>query len=736
MHTNGQKISLSITGMRCASCAGSIEKALLKVGGVEEAQVNFATGQATITGGASRNALEAAVKALGYGVEEEQPMLLTPRRRLILSALLTAPVFIIAMFMLEFPYSGYLQLVLATVVVFGAGSEFFTGALRQLRFFRANMDTLVAMGSGAAYAYSALGLLGGSGELYFESASMIVTLVLLGRYLEIRARERANKAIEKLASLAPSTATCLRGGKEVVVQVSELRLKDTVVTRPGDKIPADGTVKEGHTTVNESVLTGESMPVEKAPGDQVQAGTINNNGNIIFEVDKVAEETTLAHIISLVREAQASKAPTERLADRVAGIFVPCVLAIAVVTAVAWFVLGHPLPLAVSASTAVLLIACPCAVGLAAPTAVSVGIGRAAEMGILIRNAQSLEEASRLDTLIFGKTGTITRGQPSVTDLYNASDMPEEGLLSVIASTERPSEHPFARAIIEYASLRNTEIKSVTGFKAVGGEGITADLDGHEVVIGSEKTLQDKGVDTSTIHKKTAEINGVGKTFVYVAMNGRAIAIVALQDVPRDNAKDAIAGIKSLSIEAMMLTGDHEDTAREIAGQVGIERYRADMKPADKVDELQQEKAKGKKVGMVGDGINDAPVLAAADVSFAIGTGTDVAIETSQFTLVKGDLKKAAEAVALSRQAMKIIKQNLFWAFSYNIVAIPLASLGLLSPMIAAGCMAFSSVLVVFNSLRLRGYQPTFEKTSHVPSGRSLKCCDLNKSEMNVFGRR
>ncbi|OHB92534.1 MAG: copper-translocating P-type ATPase [Planctomycetes bacterium RIFCSPHIGHO2_12_FULL_51_37] len=733
---NNQKTSLSITGMRCASCAGRIEKALLKVAGVKEAQVNFATGQATVTGSASRNALEAAVKALGYGVEKEQPVLLTPGRRLLLAAVLTAPVFVIAMLMLEFPYSCYVQLTLTTVVVFGAGSEFFTGALRLLRSLRANMDTLVAMGSGSAYVYSTLGLIGCGEQLYFETASMIVTLVLLGRYLEARARAQTTRAIEKLASLAPPTATCLRDGKEVVVRASELQLRDRVIIRPGDRIPADGTVIEGQTTINESMLTGESVPVEKGLGDQVQAGTINNNGNIVFEVDKLGEDTTLAHIVRLVREAQSSKAPAERLADRVAGIFVPFVLAIAGVTTAAWLYLGYPLPLALSASTAVLLVACPCALGLATPTAVTVGVGRAAEMGILIRNAQSLEDASRLDILIFDKTGTITRGQPSITDFYNISDMPEDEVLSIIASVERPSEHPFARPIVEYAVARNASIRAVTDFEAISGEGITASLNGLNVIIGGERMLRDKGIDMAAFNSKVTGMKKAGKSLVFAAVNGRIVSVFALQDIPKEKAGKAIEEIKALGIEPLMLTGDNEDTAREIAAKVGIQRFKAYMRPADKVAELRQEKDKGKRVGMVGDGINDAPVLAAADVSFAIGTGTDIAIETSQITLVKGDIKKAAEAVALSRRTMKIIKQNLFWAFSYNIVAIPLAAMGLMNPMIAAGCMAFSSVLVVFNSLRLKGYQPAFETADNASTRRSLKCCDQNKSNTNIYARR
>lgn len=738
---NSQKTNLSITGMRCASCARRIEKALLNVDGVEEVHINFATGQATIRGSAAGKALEAAVKALGYGVKKKEMQKknlkhLVPLIRLISSASLTVPIFVISISGLEFPYSGYVMLGLATIVVFGAGSEFFVGAFKRLIHLRANMDTLVSMGGATAYIYSTVQLVTGGEHLYFETASIIITLVLLGRYLEAKARAKTTRAIEKLASLAPPTATCLRDGKEVVLPLSELRLRDRVIVRPGERIPADGSVVEGRTTVEESMLTGESMPVEKGPGDEVRAGTINNDGNIILGVKRLGEDTALARIVRLVREAQTSRAPIERLADKVSGIFVPCVLGVAGITAGVWLGLGYPLPLALSSSTAVLLIACPCALGLATPTAVTVGVGRAAEMGILIKDAQCLEEASRLDTLIFDKTGTITRGQPGVIDFYNVSDMPEDELLSIVASAERPSEHPFARAIVEYAMEKRAEIRPVKDFRAVRGEGVVASLDGLNVIVGSERMLRDEGINTVAFQDKVAEMKGGGKTLIYAAADGRVISLFALQDAPREKAKGAVEGIKALGIEPIMLTGDHEDTAREIADQVGIRRFKAGLRPEEKVDELRLEKARGKRVGMVGDGINDAPVLAAADVSFAIGTGTDIAIEASQITLVKGDIKKAAEAVSLSRQTMKIIKQNLFWAFSYNIVAIPVAALGLLNPVIAAGCMAFSSILVVFNSLRLRRFKPTFKKVRRAPAKRSMKCCELNKSNTNVFARR
>lgn len=698
---------LHIGGMHCASCVQRIENALRQIEGVEETVVNLATGEATVRGRARRKDLESAVSRLGYTIEKGYPKAFTSHRsRLTLSVILTTPVFLISMLMLEFPYSDYLQLLLATVVVLGAGSEFFLGAARQLKLLRANMDTLIAMGSGAAYTYSLLGILYGGKDLYFETACMIITLILLGRHLESKARAKTTEAVEKLMASTPQKARCLRDGKEVEVLVAELVQGERVRVRPGEKIPADGVVLEGRTTLNESLLTGESMPIRKGPGDEVQAGTINNEGSFIFETRRVGEDTVLAHIVRLVREAQSSKAPIENLANRVSGIFVPVVLLIAVLTASIWLFTGHPFAMALSASIAVLLIACPCALGLATPTAVTVGVGRAAELGILIRDAQSLEQACKIETLFFDKTGTITKGEPTITDFYNVSQLPDEEILSLIASCERPSEHPFARAILGYAAQKQIPLREVEDFESITGEGIKATCNGQRFTIGGERMLIENNIDTAPLLNKAKEIKKEAKAVVYAAMDGKAVSLLALQDIPRERAKQAVEEIRSLEIEPVMLTGDHEETAEAIARDVGIKRFMAQLNPEEKVAQLRYERGRGKRVGMVGDGINDAPALAAADVSFAIGTGTDIAMEASQITLVKGDIKKVAEAIALSRRTMSIIKQNLFWAFSYNIVAIPLAALSLLSPMIAAGFMAFSSILVVSNSLRLKRYYP------------------------------
>ncbi|MBI5125897.1 MAG: copper-translocating P-type ATPase, partial [Planctomycetes bacterium] len=578
---------------------------------------------------------------------------------------------------------------------------------------RSNMDTLIAMGSGAAYTYSLTSLMWGIEELYFETACMIITLVLLGRFLEARARARTTEAIEGLMTLVPKKAHCLREvagplPSEVEVPVNELSVGDRIIVRPGERIPADGRVIDGCTTVNESSLTGEGLPVVKAPGDTVQASTINLDGTMVFEALRVGEDTTFAHIIMLVREAQSSKAPVERLADRVSGVFVPIVLLIAGGTAFGWLWAGYCYPVALTTSIAVLLVACPCALGLATPAAVTVGVGRAAQLGILIRDAQSLEEASRIDVLFFDKTGTITQGRPTVTQFYNATQRPDGELLSQVASCERPSEHPFARAIVEYAAQKGVLLQTAADFRAYSGQGVKARCNGHLLTIGGQRMLWEQGIDLTPLEAKARELKGGGRVLVYVATDGKAAALFALADSIKDTSLQAIDRIKAMGIEPSLLTGDHYESAQEVARQVGIERFKAELKPGEKVEEIKGEQLKGRKVGMVGDGINDAPALMTADVSFAMGTGTDVALESSQVTLMRGDIKKVAEAVALSRQVMRTIRQNLFWAFSYNIVAIPMAALGHLSPMMAAGFMAFSSLLVVFNSLRLKGYEPGY----------------------------
>lgn len=704
-----QKKILHIKGMRCASCARRIENAFTQLEGIEDARVNFATGEAVLRGNVREEVLSSTLASLGYSLEKGYVRALTtPGRRLVISSLLTMPVFLIAMLELDFTYSSYLQFLLATIVVFGAGSEFFAGAMRQLRHLKANMDTLIAMGSGAAYAYSLTSLTWGVKELYFETACMIITLVLLGRFLEARARARTTEAIEGLMTLVPKKAHCLREAVEIEVPVNELSVGDRIIVRPGERIPADGRVIDGRTTVDEASLTGEGLPVVKVPGDTVQASTINLDGTIVFEALRVGEDTTFAHIIRMVREAQSSKAPVERLADRVSGVFVPIVLLIAGGTAFGWLWAGYCYPVALTTSIAVLLVACPCALGLATPAAVTVGVGRAAQLGILIRDAQSLEEASRIDVLFFDKTGTITQGRPTVTQFYNATQRPDGELLSQVASCERPSEHPFARAIVEYAAQEGVPLQTAADFRAYSGQGVKARCNGHLLTIGGQRMLWEQGIDLTPLEAKARELKGGGRVLVYVATDGKASALFALADSIKDTSLQAIDRIKAMGIEPSLLTGDHYESAQEVARQVGIERFKAELKPVEKVEEIKGEQLRGRKVGMVGDGINDAPALMTADVGFAMGTGTDVALESSQVTLMRGDIKKVAEAVALSRQVMRTIRQNLFWAFSYNIVAIPMAALGHLSPMMAAGFMAFSSLLVVFNSLRLRGYEPGY----------------------------
>ncbi len=702
-----KKRILHIKGMRCTSCARRIEETLRRLDGVESVRVNFTTGEAVLEGDASDKVLEPALLSLGYSLESKYlKAVVTPERRLLLAAVLTVPVFLIAMLGLEFPYSSYIQLLLTTFVVFGAGSEFFVGALRQLKHLRANMDTLVSLGSGAAYSYSLTALVWGVKELYFETACMIITLILLGRFLEARAKRRTTEAVEKLLTLMPNKARCLREAVEVEIPISELSIGDSIIVRPGERIPADGRVIDGRTTIDEASFTGESLPVLKTPGDPVHASTINLDGTIVFEALRVGEETIFARIIRLVEEAQSSKAPVERLVDRVAGVFVPIVLFIACITAFAWLWVGYCYPVALTSSIAVLLIACPCALGLATPAAVTVGIGRAAQLGILIRDAQSLEEASRINTLFFDKTGTVTQGRPIVTQLYNVKEISDKELLSLVASCERASEHPFAKAIVEYAKQKDIPMETVTDFQAYSGLGIKAQCNGKSLIIGSERMLKEWGIDISPVEYNTREFKEGGSALVYVAMDGKVMAVFSLKDTIKEASPRAINRIKDMGIELSLLTGDHQESTREIAKEIGISRFKAGLNPEEKVEEIKREQKAGKKVGMVGDGTNDAPALTAADVGFAMSTGSDVALEASQITLMKGDIEKAAEALALSKQVMSTIKQNLFWAFSYNIVAIPMAALGHLSPMMAAGFMAFSSLLVVFNSLRLKKYKP------------------------------
>ena len=723
-----------VEGMTCASCVARVENALRSVPGTESAAVNLANHKATVTGDAPDAALIATVARAGYRLVpivraerpddlrvREQAHLAELRRKVIGAALLTAPVLAIAMFNLMFPGAALVQLVLTTPVVFWAGREFFTVAWKLGRGGHANMDTLIAIGTGAAYAYSVYTLATGGMMLYFETAGVIITLILLGKYLESRAKTQANDAIRKLAGLQPSSANVIRDGVEVAVLIEEVLVGDLVVVRPGERIPVDGQVREGSSAVDESMITGESLAVLRGPGDAVLGATINRNGRLVVEATRVGADTALAQIIRMVEDAQGSKAPIQRLADEVSARFVPAVLAVAGVTFVGWMLGGAGFVGAMLPTVAVLVIACPCALGLATPTAIIVGTGKAAEHGILVRNAEALERAHTIDVLIFDKTGTLTRGEPALTDLVvlPGVELGPDEVLALVASAERYSEHPLGEAVVAAAKARQLGLAEARDFVSVTGQGVRAVIEkpNHapatvEILVGNRKLLRERGVPLQALTAAAEPIEAQGRTAILAAMDGRPLAVIGVADTLKPTSLEGVARLRRMGVELVMATGDNQRTAEAIARSVGIENVLAEASPGEKVALVKKLQAQGKTVGMVGDGINDAPALAAADVSFAIGTGTDIAMEAASLTLIKGDIHKVATAIELSRETLRIIRQNLFWAFAYNTVGIPIAALGLLSPMIASGAMALSSVSVVTNALRLRSFAPGDEPAS------------------------
>ncbi len=740
------KTAVLVGGMTCAACVRRVENAFKSVPGVENASVNLATSRVTIVYSprlADWSAIRGAIEQAGYeylGVYREgagDPAeaarlkeIAELRRKVAAGAVLS--VLVMAGTMQHFfpilrdvprQVMLYILLVLSASVVFWVGSRFLTGALKATRQKTADMNTLVAIGALSSYIYSALATIfphffsvsGGEPQVYFDGAAMIVTLVLLGRFLELKARGRTSEAIKKLVKLAPKTARVIRQGAEMDVPVEEVLRGDLVVVRPGDRIPTDGTVVSGESSVNESMLTGESMPVSKKPDEDVFAGTINQSGSFIFKATRVGAETALARIIRLVEEAQGSKAPIQHLADKVASIFVPVVIGIAVLAFIIWYfaVPGHILSRAILNFVSVLIISCPCAMGLATPTAVMVGTGIGAENGILIKGGESLERAHHLDTVVFDKTGTITGGEPEVTDIIAARGFSEADLLSMAASVEILSEHPLAKAIVKTALDKNpgreTSSNIALDFESVSGLGSRARVGESKILIGSRKFIESEGINTDTLDEGAAMLEKSGKTCVFVAKDGKAAGIIALADTIRPSAPGAISLLKKMGLEVMMLTGDRRQTAEAIARQVGIERVLFEVLPGDKAGEIGRLQSEGRVTAMVGDGVNDAPALAAADVGIAVGAGADIAIEASDITLMRDDLLLVASAMELSSLTMRVIKQNLFWAFFYNSVGIPIAAGALypffgilLNPMFAAAAMAMSSVSVVSNALRLR----------------------------------
>ncbi|MFU8826641.1 MAG: heavy metal translocating P-type ATPase [Brevefilum sp.] len=731
--------ALGIKNLSDASDARRLEKALNQQEGVIEANINLATEKAlvkyvpTII---SQNDLRRAIRSAGFDLLEADLQLddaeakarkaeiAQQRRLLIIGLIFTVPLFVLSMSrdfgllpmsMAHAPWIKYLFWALATPVQFYVGWQYYINGYKSIRNGSANMDVLVALGTSAAYFYSipiTLGFI--PGHVYFEISAVIITLVKLGKYLEAKAKGGASDAIRKLMNLRPRKAYVVRDGVEVEVNVDEVEVGDVVLVRPGEKIPVDGVVVDGRSTIDESMLTGESLPVEKTAGDEVIGGTINKMGLLKFEATKIGKETVLAQIIKLVEEAQTSKAPIQNLADKISAIFVPVVIVIATITFLVWYYL---IPLGPDAqvglftralinTVAVLVIACPCAMGLATPTAVMVGTGKGAEMGILIKKSESLERAGKINTVVLDKTGTITRGQPAVTEVLIAEFYADEDeLIRLVASVEKGSEHPLGEAITAEANAKGMTLSEPLGFSAVAGHGVQAEVDGHQILVGNRRLMDSQAIQTDHMEMDIQRLEEDGNTAILIALDGHLAGVIGVADTIKEGSVAAIDALHNMGLKVAMVTGDNTRTANAIARQINVDTVLAEVLPGDKAAEIKKLQQAGQTVAMVGDGINDAPALAQADIGIAIGTGTDIAMASAPVVLISGDLRGVPKAIALSRKTLRTIKQNLFWAFFYNTILIPAAAIGLLNPMLAAGAMSFSSIFVVTNSVRLKRFK-------------------------------